>query len=72
MTTAIQKLAAKVSQAIGVEVEITIRSTRDFTFTADGNCCDLIVNWLKTAPILKCVNAEYDEECDASFVFFTV
>ena len=69
---AIQKLAAKASQAIGVEVEITIRDTREFTLSADGSCCEAIVKWLKSAPILKSIDARYDEECDASFVYFTV
>ena len=69
---AIQKLATKVSQAVGVEVEVTIRGTREFTLSADGSCCEVIVKWLKSAPLLKSIEARYDEECDASFVYFTV
>ena len=69
---AVQKLAAKVSQAIGVQVEITIRGAQEFTLSADGNCCESITKWLKTAPILKSVEARYDEELDASFVYFAV
>jgi len=55
-----------------LQVEITIRGAQEFTLSADGNCCESITKWLKTAPILKSVEARYDEELDASFVYFAV
>ena len=67
----LQQLTAKVSEAVGVAVELTIRGERAFTLSADGDVVAKIVAWLKSAPNLKTVEAEYDVECDATFVYFT-
>ena len=67
----LQQLAAKASEAVGVAVELTIRGERAFTLSADGDVVAKIVAWLKKAPNLKTVDAEYDAELDTSFVFFT-
>ncbi|NUM72760.1 hypothetical protein HUU40_00220 [candidate division KSB1 bacterium] len=73
MSIGLELLAEKLSEAIGVTVEITIRSEEKFTFSTDEICHDLearCVEFFAPHLVIEC-KTDHDEEC-GSFVYMAI
>jgi hypothetical protein len=68
-TAKIQLVQKVISQVAGINVELTIRGLREFTFHYEGKndlAMKRICNYFKGTAKIEC---EYDIECDYSCVF---
>ena len=66
------RLENAMSQVAGFAIELTIRGTNQFTASSEGKAdFARLVEWLKNCSYTVACNADYDEECDLSCLYFS-